>query len=89
MKRKTRSTRKLSIPKSILRLPDLKAAKPAVLNSVSCPDAQCGDRHAIYGLRRHELAGLTGHTLGSDTSTREYEEVLRKRAQTAGVSRIR
>jgi hypothetical protein len=47
MKQKTRSRRKLSIPKSILRLPDLEAAKSAVLNSVPCPDAQRGYRHAI------------------------------------------
>ena len=47
MKKKTRSRRKLSIPKSILRLPDLEAAKSAVLNSVSCPDAQRGCRHAL------------------------------------------
>ena len=33
--------------KSILRLPDLEAAKSAVLNSLSCPDAQRGYRHAI------------------------------------------
>jgi hypothetical protein len=33
--------------KSILRLPDLEIAKSAVLNSLSCPDAQRGYRHAI------------------------------------------
>ena len=33
--------------KSILRLPDLEVAKSAVLNSLSCPDAQRGYRHAI------------------------------------------
>jgi hypothetical protein len=33
--------------KSVLRLPDLEVAKSAVLNSLSCPDAQCGYRHAI------------------------------------------
>src|SRR5262245_38736698 len=47
MKQKTRNRRKLSTPKSILRLPDLEAAKSAVLNSLSCPDAQRGYRHAI------------------------------------------
>jgi hypothetical protein len=47
MKQKTRSRWKLSIPKSNLRLPDLEAPKSAVLNSVSCPDAQRGYRHAI------------------------------------------
>jgi Tol biopolymer transport system component len=41
MKRKPRSKRKFS-PKSILRLPDLEAAKSAVLNSLSCADAQQG-----------------------------------------------
>jgi len=30
-----------------LRLPDLEVAKSAVLNSLSCPDAQRGYRHAI------------------------------------------
>ena len=47
MKQRTRNRRKLSTPKSILRLPDLEAAKSAVLNSLSCPDAQRGYRHAI------------------------------------------
>jgi hypothetical protein len=47
MKQKTRKKRKLSTPKSILRLPDLEAARSAVLNSLSCPDAQRGYRHAI------------------------------------------
>ena len=32
---------------SVLRLPDLEVAKSAVLNSLSCPDAQRGYRHAI------------------------------------------
>src|SRR6516164_5576842 len=47
MKQKARKKRKLSTPKSILRLPDLEAARSAVLNSLSCPDAQRGYRHAI------------------------------------------
>src|SRR3984893_9654158 len=33
--------------KTVLRLPDLEVAKSAVLNSLSCPDAQRGYRHAI------------------------------------------
>ena len=46
---KTKPTRKdkRRIPKSILRLPDLEVAKSAVLNSLCCPDAQRGYRHAI------------------------------------------
>src|SRR6201996_742961 len=47
MKQKIRSKRKLFTPKTILRLPDLEVAKSAVLNSLSCPDAQRGYRHAI------------------------------------------
>ena len=47
MKHKTRSKGKLRTPKTILRLPDLEVAKSAVLNSLSCPDAQRGYRHAI------------------------------------------
>ena len=35
------------VAKSVLRLPDLEVAKSAVLNSLSCPDAQRGYRHAI------------------------------------------
>src|SRR6201993_941393 len=35
------------IGKTVLRLPDLEIAKSAVLNSLSCPDAQRGYRHAI------------------------------------------
>ena len=33
--------------KTVLPLPDLEVAKSAVLNSLSCPDAQRGYRHAI------------------------------------------
>jgi hypothetical protein len=33
--------------KSVLRLPDLEVAKSAVLDNLSCPDAQRGYRHAI------------------------------------------
>jgi hypothetical protein len=33
--------------KTILRLPDLDIAKAAVINSLSCPDALRGYRHAI------------------------------------------
>lgn len=33
--------------KAILRLPDLDHAKTAVLNSLTCPEAQRGYRHAI------------------------------------------
>jgi len=47
MKQKIRSKRKRVSPKAILRLPDLEAAKSAVLNSLSSPDAQRGYRHAI------------------------------------------
>ena len=46
MKRKPRRTERRGA-KSILRLPDLEAAKSAVLNSLSCPDAQRGYWHAI------------------------------------------
>src|SRR6266567_1830950 len=47
MKTKLYSRRKRSCTKSVLRLPDLEHAKAAVLNSLSCPDAQRGYRHAI------------------------------------------
>src|SRR5437879_1095079 len=47
MKRKPSRKEKRRIAKSILRLPDLEVAKSAVLNSLSCPDAQRGYRHAI------------------------------------------
>jgi hypothetical protein len=35
------------VAKPVLRLPDLEVAKSAVLNSLSCTDAQRGYRHAI------------------------------------------
>jgi hypothetical protein len=41
------SQRKRTTAKSVLRLPDLEHAKAAVLNSLTSPDAQRGDRHAI------------------------------------------
>ena len=47
MMQKTRSKRKPLTPKTILRLSDLEVANAAVLNSLSCPDAQRGYRHAI------------------------------------------
>src|SRR5215467_12209948 len=47
MKHKIQCKRKLRPPKTILRLPDLEVAKSTVLNSLSCPDAQLGYRHAI------------------------------------------
>ena len=47
MKQKIRNKRILLTPKTILRLPDLEVAKSAVLNSLFCPDAQRGYRHAI------------------------------------------
>lgn len=47
MKGKTKRKEKRASAKSILRLPDLEVAKSTVLNSLSCPDAQRGYRHAI------------------------------------------
>jgi hypothetical protein len=45
---KNRSPRKKrTAPEAILRLLDLEDAKAAVLNSLTCPDAQRGYRHAI------------------------------------------
>ncbi len=47
MKQKQRRKDKRRVAKPVLRLPDLDAAKSAVLNSLSCPHAQRGYRHAI------------------------------------------
>jgi site-specific recombinase XerD len=47
MKQKQRRKNKGRAAKSVLRLPDLEVAKSAVVNSLSCPDAQRGYRHAI------------------------------------------
>src|SRR5258706_12569310 len=47
MKRNPHRKGKRSNARSILRLPDLETAKAAVINSLSCPDAQRGYRHAI------------------------------------------
>jgi len=47
MKRKSGTKEERRIGKTVLRLPDLELAKSAVLNSLSCPDAQRGYRHAI------------------------------------------
>jgi hypothetical protein len=49
MKRNPRHEGKRIRAKSILRLPDLEAAKSAVLNSLSSADAQRGYRHTIDG----------------------------------------
>src|SRR5580700_7848737 len=46
MKPKQKRNAKKQAAKSVLRLPDLEVAKSAVLNSLSCPDAQRGYRHA-------------------------------------------
>src|SRR3954471_17600198 len=47
MKQKQKRNAKGRAAKSVLRLPDLDVAKSAVLNSLSCTDAQRGYRHAI------------------------------------------
>jgi integrase len=47
MKKNRSSKRPRGVPKAILRLPDLDHAKAAVLNSLTCPEAQRGYRHAI------------------------------------------
>lgn len=47
MKKKISSKRARSARKTVLRLPDLDHAKAAVLNSLTCSDAQRGYRHAI------------------------------------------
>jgi site-specific recombinase XerD len=47
MKGKFHRKRKRSHTKTILRLPDLEIAKAAVINSLSCPNAQRGYRHTI------------------------------------------
>src|SRR5262245_61797244 len=47
MKQNRKCNSKGRSAKSVLRLPDLEVAKSAVLNSLSCPDAQRGYRHAI------------------------------------------
>src|SRR5450755_4772408 len=47
MKQIQRRKAKGRVAKSVLRLPDPEVAKSAVLNSLSCPDAQRGYRHAI------------------------------------------
>jgi hypothetical protein len=47
MKRKPIRKEKRRRAKAIQRLPDPEVAKSAVLNSLSCPDAQRGYRHAI------------------------------------------
>jgi hypothetical protein len=64
MTRKPR--RKEKRAKSILRLPDLEAAKSAVINSLSCPDAHRGYRHG--GADREEplcrRAGLAPASAG-------------------------
>src|SRR5213080_3858692 len=47
MKQKEKRNAKGQAAKTVLRLPDREVAKSAVLNSLSCPDAQRGYRHAI------------------------------------------
>ncbi len=47
MKRKSVRRQKGPVAKTVLRLTDLEVAKSSVLNSLSCPDAQRGYRHAI------------------------------------------
>src|SRR6476469_7180267 len=47
MKQNQKRNAKGRASKSVLRLPDLEVAKSAVLNSLSCPDAQRGYRQAI------------------------------------------
>jgi hypothetical protein len=61
MKRKPRKEKRNSV-KSILRLPDLEAAKSAVLNSLSCPDARRG--YPFFKVAHHQtLGGLKSQPL--------------------------
>jgi hypothetical protein len=46
MKKKLSSMRARRAPKTVLRLPDVGHAKAAALNSLTCPEAQRGYRHA-------------------------------------------
>ena len=57
MKQKPRSRRKRSCTKSVLRMPDLEPAKAGVLNSLTCPGAQRGYRHAIACARLCHASG--------------------------------
>ena len=47
MTQKLRSRKRRSKTKSVLRLPDLERARAAVLNSLTCPNAQRVYRHSI------------------------------------------
>src|SRR5881227_3981845 len=47
VKRKLQCKRKPPTPKTMLRLPDLEVGKSAVINGLSCLDAQHGYWHAI------------------------------------------
>ena len=47
MKKNRSPMKRRTAPKAIRRLPDLDHAKVAVLNSLTCPDAQRGYRHAM------------------------------------------
>ena len=47
MKKKIPPKRNTRSAKSVLQLPDLEVVKTAVIESLSCPDAQRGYRHAI------------------------------------------
>lgn len=47
MKKNHSPNKKRRVPKAILCLPDLDHAKAAVLNGLTCPDAQRGYGHAI------------------------------------------
>jgi hypothetical protein len=47
MRKQQPKKRRRTVPKTVLRLPDLDQAKSAVLNSLTSADAQRGYRHAI------------------------------------------
>lgn len=47
MARKRKANKPRPAPKAVLNLPGLDQAKSAVLNDLSSPDAQRGNRHAM------------------------------------------
>jgi hypothetical protein len=51
------SKRARRAPKTILRLPDLDHAKAAVLNSLTCPEAQRGCGCRLHGVCLLRLTG--------------------------------
>jgi hypothetical protein len=82
MKQIQRGEAKGRVAKSVLRLPDLEVAKSAVLNSLSCPDAQRGYR------RTQSFAAAVNDKIGIESASWLIGPLAESRTTRSGTMRM-